>query len=54
MAQMTEHLLWKNKMKQWGEGKIKANDEEGEFNYDVRTFVNVTMYPQYNDMVIKC
>jgi hypothetical protein len=27
---------------------------EGELNYDVRTFVNVTMYPQYNNnMIIK-
>jgi hypothetical protein len=35
-----------------GEG-IKENDGGwwGEFNYDniVRTFVNVTMYPQYNN-----
>jgi hypothetical protein len=32
-----------------GEG-IKENDGEGEFNYNiVRTFVNVTMYPRYNN-----
>jgi hypothetical protein len=36
-----------------GEG-IKENDGGGEFNYDVRIFVNVTMYPQHNNnMIIK-
>jgi hypothetical protein len=28
-----------------GMGGDKKNDGEGEFNYDIRTFVNVTMYP---------
>jgi hypothetical protein len=28
-----------------GGGK-KENDGGSEFNYDIRTFVNVTMYPQ--------
>jgi hypothetical protein len=34
-----------------GEG-IKENDGGGKFNYDwyiVRTFVNVTIYPQHNN-----
>jgi hypothetical protein len=26
------------------------NDEGGEFNYDIRTFVNATMYPQHNNL----
>jgi hypothetical protein len=30
-----------------GEGGIKANDGRGEFNYYIRIFVNVTVYPQY-------
>jgi hypothetical protein len=38
---------------EWGkQGEIKENDGEGEFKYDivdVRTFVNVTMYPQHNN-----
>jgi hypothetical protein len=29
-------------------GGIKENDRGGEFNY-VRTFVDVTMYPKYNN-----
>jgi hypothetical protein len=31
-----------------GEGweEIKENDVGGEFNYDVRSFINVTMYHQ--------
>jgi hypothetical protein len=34
-----------------GRRRIKENDEQGEFNYDIllRNFVNVTMYPQYNN-----
>jgi hypothetical protein len=33
----------------------KENDGGGEFNYDIllRTFVNVTMYPQDNNNAIK-
>jgi hypothetical protein len=27
------------------EREIKGNDGEGEFNCDIRTFVNVTKYP---------
>jgi hypothetical protein len=27
------------------------NDGGGEFNYIIRTFVNVTMYPQYNNII---
>jgi hypothetical protein len=34
--------------------RMKENDGGGEFNYDIlRTFVNVTMYPQYNNNIIK-
>jgi hypothetical protein len=33
--------------------EIKENDGGGEFNYDIRTFVNVTIYPQYNNSIIK-
>jgi hypothetical protein len=39
-----------------GGGRDKGEWWRGEFNYDniVRTFVNVTKYPQYNNnMVIK-
>jgi hypothetical protein len=32
-----------------GGGEIKENDGGGEFKYIVRTLVNVTMYPQYNN-----
>jgi hypothetical protein len=32
-----------------GEGGMKVNDGGGEFNYDIRTYVNVTMYPQHNN-----
>jgi hypothetical protein len=35
-----------------GVGRIKENDGGGEFNYDifdVRTFVNATVYPQDNN-----
>jgi hypothetical protein len=36
-----------------GEGVIKDNDGGCEFNYDILTFVNVTMYPKYkNNMAI--
>jgi hypothetical protein len=36
------------------EGEIKETDGGGGFNYDITTFVNVTMYPQYNNnMIIK-
>jgi hypothetical protein len=36
-----------------GEEGIK-NDRGGEFNYDsVKSFVNVTMYPQYNNNLKK-
>jgi hypothetical protein len=34
------------------EREIKENDRRGEFDC-VRTFVNVTMYPQYNKNIIK-
>jgi hypothetical protein len=27
----------------------KENDGGGEFNYDIRTYANVTMYIQYNN-----
>jgi hypothetical protein len=35
--------------------KITCNDGGGEFIYDtlVGTFANVTMYPQYNNNIIK-
>jgi hypothetical protein len=36
-----------------GEVRIKENDGGSEFNCIVRTFVNVTMYPQYNNNAIK-
>jgi hypothetical protein len=29
--------------------EIKENNGGGEFNYDILTLVNVTMYPQYNN-----
>jgi hypothetical protein len=33
---------------------LKENDGGSEFHYDIRTFGNVTMYPQYNNnMIIK-
>jgi hypothetical protein len=28
-------------------------EDKGEFNYVIRTFVIVTMYPQYNNNIIK-
>jgi hypothetical protein len=31
-----------------GSKGMKENDGGGEFNYDLRTFVNVTIYLQYN------
>jgi hypothetical protein len=37
-----------------GKRGIKENNGRGELNYVVRTFVNVTMYSQYNNnMIIK-
>jgi hypothetical protein len=36
-----------------GKGRIKENDGGGEFNYDIRTFVNVSMYPQCNNNITK-
>jgi hypothetical protein len=36
-----------------GEKGEKENDRGDEFNYDIRTFVNITMYPQYNNDIIK-
>jgi hypothetical protein len=44
---------WKNETccnysRNGGRG-TKENDGGSEFNYDIRTFVNVTMYPQYNN-----
>jgi hypothetical protein len=32
-----------------GGGGIKENDGGDEFKYDIRTFINVIMYPQYNN-----
>jgi hypothetical protein len=32
-----------------GGGGKKKNNGEGKFNYNIRTFVNVTMYPQHNN-----
>jgi hypothetical protein len=32
-----------------GAGRIKENDGGSEFNYNIRTFVNVTMYPQHSN-----
>jgi hypothetical protein len=35
-----------------GEKEVKENDEEDEFSYDIfiiKTFVNVTIYPQHNN-----
>jgi hypothetical protein len=34
-------------------GQIKENDGGCEFNYDIRTVINVTMNPQYNNNIIK-
>jgi hypothetical protein len=34
----------------WG---IKENDGGDEFGYDVRTFVNVTSYPEHTNNIIK-
>jgi hypothetical protein len=28
---------------------VQENDGGGEFNYDIRTFANVTMYPHCNN-----
>jgi hypothetical protein len=40
-------------LQEWGRG-LKENDVGVNLNmYTVRTFVNVTMYPQYNNMIIK-
>jgi hypothetical protein len=36
-----------------GERGIKKNDGGGEFNYDIRTSVNITNYLQYNNNIIK-
>jgi hypothetical protein len=34
-----------------GGGEIKVDDRGGEFNYDIlQELVNVTMYPQYNNL----
>jgi hypothetical protein len=30
-----------------GRGWIRENDGGGDFNYNIRTFVNVILYPQY-------
>jgi hypothetical protein len=35
-------------LQEWGR-RIKESDGGGEFNYGIRTFVNVTMHPQYNN-----
>jgi hypothetical protein len=35
-----------------GGGRIKENDRGSEFNYDIRTFISATMYPQYNNNII--
>jgi hypothetical protein len=29
------------------------NDGQGECHYDIRTFINVTMYPQCNNVILK-
>jgi hypothetical protein len=47
-------LKWKlhyNKtlFQKWGEAGIKENDGGGELKYDIRTFVNATMYTQKNN-----
>jgi hypothetical protein len=34
-------------------GGIKKNDAGGEFNCGIRSFIHVTMYPQYNNYTIK-
>jgi hypothetical protein len=35
-------------------GRVKENDGVGEFkSYIVRILVNITVYPQYNNMIIK-
>jgi hypothetical protein len=31
--------------------KIKENDGGSKFNYDTRTFVNVTMHPYHNNII---
>jgi agmatine/peptidylarginine deiminase len=33
-------------------GGVKENDGGGEFNYIIRTFVNVTRYPHYDNKKI--
>jgi hypothetical protein len=47
MLRPVETILWK------GEGELKKNDGRGKFNYEniVRTFVNATMYLQYNNFL---
>jgi hypothetical protein len=50
MVHMVQHLPSKREAL-----SSKDNDGGGECNYDiytVRTFVNVTMYPQYNNKAI--
>jgi hypothetical protein len=37
----------------WWEGRLKENDELWYIWYIVRTFVNVTIYPQHNNKKIK-
>jgi hypothetical protein len=32
-----------------GRGWIKDNGGGSKFNFDIRTFVDITMYPQYNN-----
>jgi hypothetical protein len=32
---------------------VKENDREGAFNYDIRNFVNITMYPSKTILKIK-
>jgi hypothetical protein len=45
------------KLFQEWERRVKKNEGRGEFNYNslriIRTFVNVTLYPQYNNNKIE-
>jgi hypothetical protein len=44
-----EHMMYnqENKGGEW----IKKKEKWGEFNYIVNTFINVTMYPPYNNTI---
>jgi hypothetical protein len=45
--QMENHMRSVETVQEWGEGRIKESDGGVNLCYIVRTFVNVTMYPEY-------